>query len=200
MAMWRHLALLLVLLAASPAEAQLRPPGSVGGPPGPPPPPRGWFFFDLFAPRRPPPPPQMLQPSQPTQPRHSSGGRSGQGAPGPKPPAEDAKPAVALPLAPPPPYEGDLMRIAEIMGALHYLRPLCGAPEGQRWRNEMQALIEAEAQSEDRKDKLTRGFNSGYVAFERTYRSCTPAATLAVERYLSEGSKLAHDVVARYSN
>jgi uncharacterized protein (TIGR02301 family) len=208
MAMWRFLALLLVLVAASPAVAQPRPPGNVGGwAPGPPPPQRGWFFFDLFAPRRPPPPPQVLQPSQPSAPRHSSGSpsRSGPGAPGgsaaPKTPApDDSKPAIALPTAPPPPYEDDLMRVAEIMGALHYLRPLCGAPEGQRWRNEMQALIEAEAPSDDRKDKLTRGFNRGYVAFERTYRTCTPAATLAVSRYLTEGAKLTHDIVARYSN
>ena len=185
--------------------AQPRPPGNVGGwAPGPPPPQRGWFFFDLFAPRRPPPPPQVLQPSQPSTPRHSSGvpaaaGRARGAAP--KTPApDDAKPAIGQPTAPPPPYEDDLMRVAEIMGALHYLRPLCGAPEGQRWRNEMQALIEAEAPTEDRKDKLTRGFNRGYVAFERTYRTCTPAATLAVERYLTEGSKLTHDIVARYGN
>ncbi|KAA5600401.1 TIGR02301 family protein [Blastochloris sulfoviridis] len=105
-----------------------------------------------------------------------------------------------MPASVPPPYEGDLLRIAEIMGALHYLRPLCGASEGQRWRNEMQALIEAEAPTEDRKETLTRGFNNGYVAFERSYRTCTPAANLAVQRYLTEGSKLAHDIVARYGN
>lgn len=205
MTMWRLLALLLVLVTVAPAAAQPRPPGNVGWAPGPPPPQRGWFFFDLFAPRRPPPPPQVLQPSQPSAPPRHSSGSSGRSAPGasaaPKAPApDDSKPAVALPTAPPPPYEDDLMRVAEIMGALHYLRPLCGAPEGQRWRNEMQALIEAEAPSEDRKDKLTRGFNRGYVAFERTYRTCTPAATLAVSRYLTEGAKLTHDIVARYSN
>jgi len=35
----------------------------------------------------------------------------------------------------------------EILGALHYLRGLCGANEGQKWRNEMQALVDAEAPS-----------------------------------------------------
>ena len=42
------------------------------------------------------------------------------------------------------PYDGDLVRLAEILGALHYLRNVCGANEGQKWRNQMQALIDAE--------------------------------------------------------
>ena len=43
-------------------------------------------------------------------------------------------------------------------------------------------------------------FNTGYRSSERTYRTCTPAAELAVKRYLDEGVKLARDVTARYSN
>src|SRR6266542_3498208 len=43
------------------------------------------------------------------------------------------------------PYESDLQRLSEILGALHYLRDICGAREGQIWRNEMQALLDAEA-------------------------------------------------------
>ena len=36
------------------------------------------------------------------------------------------------------PFDGSLQRLAEILGALHYLRNICGANEGQKWRNEMQ--------------------------------------------------------------
>ena len=43
-------------------------------------------------------------------------------------------------------------------------------------------------------------FNRGYRAYLRTYRTCTPAAELAVRRYLEEGSKIAREVTARYSN
>src|SRR5688572_33237160 len=32
------------------------------------------------------------------------------------------------------PFDGDLARLSEILGALHYLRGLCGAKEGQKWR------------------------------------------------------------------
>ena len=45
------------------------------------------------------------------------------------------------------PFDGSLQRLAEILGALHYLRGICGANEGQKWRNEMQALIDAEARA-----------------------------------------------------
>ena len=40
--------------------------------------------------------------------------------------------------------DGDLQRLAEILGTLHYLRGICGTNEGAKWRNEMQALIDAE--------------------------------------------------------
>ncbi len=41
------------------------------------------------------------------------------------------------------PYETALSQLAEILGALHYLRPLCGATEQGQWRTEMQALIDS---------------------------------------------------------
>jgi uncharacterized protein (TIGR02301 family) len=99
-----------------------------------------------------------------------------------------------------PGYETDLARLAEILGALHYLRELCGAREGQSWRNEMQALLDAEAPSGERRDRLTASFNRGYRGFQQTYRSCTPAADVAIRRYLEEGSKIAREVTARYAD
>ena len=84
------------------------------------------------------------------------------------------------------PYEADMQRLAEILGALHYLRAICGANEGQTWRNEMQALIDAEAPGGQRRDRLTASFNRGYRGFQQTYRTCTPAADLAIRRYLEE--------------
>lgn len=100
----------------------------------------------------------------------------------------------------PAPFDGNLQRLAEIMGALHYLRALCGANEGQKWRNEVQALIDAEAPSGDRRTRMVASFNRGYRSFQQTYRTCTPAADLVIRRYLEEGSKIARDVTARYAN
>jgi uncharacterized protein (TIGR02301 family) len=98
------------------------------------------------------------------------------------------------------PYDRDLQRLAEILGALHYLRALCGANEGQKWRNEMQALVDAETPSGERRDKLVAGFNRGYRGFQQTYRTCTPAADLVIRRYLEEGAKISRDITARYAN
>ena len=98
------------------------------------------------------------------------------------------------------PFDGDLARLAEIMGALHYLRAVCGANEGQKWRNELQALIDAEAPNGERRRKIVAGFNRGYRGFQQTYRTCTPAADLAIRRYLDEGAKIAREITARYAN
>ena len=100
----------------------------------------------------------------------------------------------------PSPFDADLMRLAEILGALHYLRPLCGANEGNKWRDQMSALIDAEAQSGDRRNRMVANFNNGYRNFQRTYRTCTPAANLAVRRYLDEGAKISREITARYTN
>lgn len=98
-----------------------------------------------------------------------------------------------------PPYDDDLLKLAEILGGLHYLRPLCGATsEAQRWRDEMAALIDTEQPSETRKGKMISSFNRGYSSLAQVYRTCTPAARAAVERQLEEGSHLAHEIVVRY--
>jgi uncharacterized protein (TIGR02301 family) len=98
------------------------------------------------------------------------------------------------------PYDGNLQRLAEILGALHYLRAVCGANEGQKWRNEMQALVDAEAPHGERRARMIASFNRGFRGYQQTYRTCTPAADLVIRRYLEEGSKIARDVTARYAN
>jgi uncharacterized protein (TIGR02301 family) len=100
----------------------------------------------------------------------------------------------------PAPYDNDLQRLSEILGALHYLRAVCGANEGQKWRNEMQALLEAEAPGGDRRRKIIASFNRGYRGFQQTYRTCTPAADVAIRRYLDEGAKISREITARFAN
>src|SRR5712691_10368883 len=113
---------------------------------------------------------------------------------------------LALALAAPaqaqdePPFDNDLQRLSEILGSLHYLRGICGANEGLKWRNEMQALIDAEAPGGDRRARMIAAFNRGYRGFQQTYRTCTPAADLVIRRYLEEGSKIAREMTARYAN
>jgi uncharacterized protein (TIGR02301 family) len=109
-------------------------------------------------------------------------------------------PATTVPAAEVAPFDAGLERLAEILGSLHYLRGICGANEGNKWRTEMQALLDAEAPSGVRRAQFIAHFNRGYRAYLQTYRTCTPAADLAIRRYLEEGSKIAREVTARYSN
>jgi len=98
------------------------------------------------------------------------------------------------------PFDNDLQRLAEILGTLHYLRGICGSNEGAKWRNEMQALIDAETPAGDRRARMIAGFNRGYNGFQQTYRTCTPAAFVAIRRYIEEGSRISRDLTARYAN
>ena len=100
----------------------------------------------------------------------------------------------------PAPFDNDLQRLAEILGALHYLRGVCNANEGQKWRDQMQALIDAEIPDGERRRKIVASFNRGYRGFQQTYRTCTPAADLAIRRYLDEGSRISREITARYAN
>lgn len=113
-------------------------------------------------------------------------------APAPEAPPQD-QPQTA-------PYDNELQRLAEILGALHYLRSVCGANEGQKWRDQMQALLDSEAPTGERKRKIVASFNRGYLGFQQTYRTCTAAADLAIRRYLEEGAKIAREITARYGN
>jgi uncharacterized protein (TIGR02301 family) len=98
------------------------------------------------------------------------------------------------------PFDADLQRLSEILGTLHYLRGICGANEGAKWRTEMQALINAETPSGERRARMIAGFNRGYNGFQQTYRSCTPAANIAIRRYIEEGARISRDLTARYAN
>lgn len=98
------------------------------------------------------------------------------------------------------PFDTELQRVAEILGSLHVLRNLCGNNEGEKWRNEMQALVDAETPSGDRRARMIAAFNRGYNGFQQTYRTCTPAAEAAIQRLVAEGSRISRDLTARYAN
>src|SRR5262249_40888262 len=93
------------------------------------------------------------------------------------------------------PYDARLMRLSEVLGAVHYLRELCGANDGQHWRERMKELMDAEGSTALRRAKLTRSFNNGYRSYSRTYNSCTPSAQTAIARFLSEGAEIAEGLL-----
>jgi uncharacterized protein (TIGR02301 family) len=106
-----------------------------------------------------------------------------------------AGPVLAQAAADTKPYDERLMRLSEILGAVHYLRELCGNNDGQLWRDRMQELINAEGSSALRKAKLTRSFNHGYRSYARTYSACTPTAQTAITRFIAEGAQISENLV-----
>ena len=105
-------------------------------------------------------------------------------------------PADATPGAPL--YENQLLRLSEIMGALAYLRDLCGDGDGAEYRARMAALLDAEGTTPERREKLAGAYNRGYRGYETTYGQCTPNARVAITRFVAEGARLARDISDRY--
>jgi uncharacterized protein (TIGR02301 family) len=137
----------------------------------------------------------LIAPANPAKPQPQSQPKAV--APGQSP----RQPQSAAPIPQTPvPYDRDLQRLSEILGSLHFLRGICGSNEGQKWRNEAQALIDAEAPTGERHEQMIASFNRGYRAFQQSYRTCTPAADFAIRRYLEEGAKIAREITARYAN
>jgi len=109
----------------------------------------------------------------------------------------EAQPGPAV-EEPPPPYEPELLRLSEILGALTYLRDICGAADAENWHSRMQALLDAEAKTETRKEHLAGAYNRGFHGYEVSYRVCTANARVIIKRFLAEGEKITHDVANRY--
>ena len=167
-------AALAAALAATPLAAQTPP-----------------FFFWLTPQTKPPAPAASPMPApKPT-------------APAPEPTSTQAAkppPWVETPAPePPPPYEPQLLRLAEIIGALSYLRDLCGAGDGATFRAEFANLMDTEGTTPTRKETLAGAFNRGLRDYELTYRACTPAAREIVARFLDEAARIAKDVAARWA-
>lgn len=97
-----------------------------------------------------------------------------------------------------PAYEKQMLRLSEVLGALHYIRELCNANEGQQWRDQMELLIKEEQPTQEQKAQLIANFNNGFRGFQESYRECTPSAIEANNRYITEGLKLSGEIPARF--
>jgi len=101
-------------------------------------------------------------------------------------------------LAIDPPYEAQMEHLAEILGSLYFLNPLC-RPGGTDWRAELSDLVRLDQPDEDRQQRLYGAFNTGYTAYSRLYRTCTPSASEAMSRLLIEAEATARDIHTRYA-
>ncbi|MBU2532413.1 MAG: TIGR02301 family protein [Alphaproteobacteria bacterium] len=104
-------------------------------------------------------------------------------------------PTLAAPSGDERSYDNRLMRLAEIMGAVHYLRELCDGSDGQRWRDAVNELIKTEGTSALRRATIARRFNLGYRSYRRTYRRCTPSARNTITRFFKEAIEISEALV-----
>lgn len=95
------------------------------------------------------------------------------------------------------PYAEQLGRLSEILGSLHYLAGLCD-PAPSPYRDQMTAVIEAEAPAPAFRAQLIDRFNLGYSSFAAVYRLCTPAAGEAIAVYRADGATLAAAIATQY--
>ena len=117
-----------------------------------------------------------------------------------KPAEEEAKVEAPPAVEKPTPYDSKLIRLAEILGSVSYLRNLCKGNE-QAWRQMMQDLLAEDTNNEpQRAARLTAAFNRGYRSFASTYVKCTAQAIAAEEAYRAEGATLATEITARFGN
>lgn len=107
-----------------------------------------------------------------------------------------ALPAPALAVDPP--YEAQMEKLAQMLGSLYFLNPLCrqGATD---WRQEMADLVRLDQADDDRQQRLYGAFNAGYAAYARLYRTCTPSAEDALARLLIEAEANARDIHTHYA-
>jgi uncharacterized protein (TIGR02301 family) len=162
------------------------------------------FFERLFrpppTPQAPAPRPQTPQPqpqpqAQPRRPAPSQPAQPGQPA---QPNAQQAPQPAPQQEGPPPPYEPELLRLGEVIGSLAFLRQLCAMPDAAEWPRRMQALLDAEGTTPGRRERIAGAYNRGYRAYGLTYRTCTPSASEATNRYLKEGEQIARNLSTRY--
>ena len=97
-----------------------------------------------------------------------------------------------------PPYQKQMARLAEIMGSLYFLQPLCEAGT-EDWRAQMAELISLDEPDEDRRQRLAGAFNVGYTAYARFHRACTPSAREALTRLLDEAEQTAREIHTRFA-
>ena len=92
-------------------------------------------------------------------------------------------------------YDVRLMRLSEILGAVHYLRELCDGKDGMRWRNAVNDLIKTEGNTALRRATIAQRFNLGYRSYRRTYRRCTPSAKSTIARFFKEAIEISDGLI-----
>ena len=84
-----------------------------------------------------------------------------------------------------------LIDLSYILGESHALRQACAGAEDQFWRGRMQRLVQAEQPDAALDRRLKEAFNTGFVAGQTAFSSCTPQSRQAEAKAAARGRVLA---------
>ena len=84
-----------------------------------------------------------------------------------------------------------LIDLSYILGESHALRQACAGAEDQFWRTRMQRLVQAEQPDAAFDRRLKEAFNTGFVAGQTGFSSCTPQSRQAEAKAAARGRALA---------
>jgi uncharacterized protein (TIGR02301 family) len=87
-------------------------------------------------------------------------------------------------------YQSRILRLSEILGALHSVRTHCESSGDSHWRDRMMELIRLEHPSTDERNAMIERFNAGYAAADGRFSSCTDAARAYAATLAREGQDL----------
>jgi uncharacterized protein (TIGR02301 family) len=90
-----------------------------------------------------------------------------------------------------------LTELAQVMGRAHYLRILCAGRGEQRWRMQMQKLLEVEGKGFARAG-LVEAFNAGFRTEEERFPECSPTVEAAERDLMAQGRRLTDGLAAPY--
>lgn len=109
-----------------------------------------------------------------------------------------ATPLLAADATQPPPYQADLLRLSEVLGAAAYLDGLCGGPAAADWRTKMAALLDAQRLDGSARRPYVEAFNRGQRTFSVAHRACTSSSRSVLQRYFAEGAQLSERLDQRF--
>ena len=109
-----------------------------------------------------------------------------------------ATPLLAADATSPPPYQADVLRLSEVLGAAAYLDGLCGGPAAADWRAKMISLLDAQSLDGPARRPYVEAFNRGQRTFAVAHRTCTASARSVLQRYFSEGAQLSERLDQRF--
>ncbi|MBX3505754.1 MAG: TIGR02301 family protein [Parvibaculum sp.] len=104
--------------------------------------------------------------------------------------------ALALPSPVAAAFPPKAVQLAEILGAVHHIRDICGANEGQLWRNKMIEMIAVLGPTEAERQRLVKHFNDSYYRYRNAYPKCTATAAGQSDKLMQDGQKIAEELAA----